>query len=86
MDATVLIGYMAGTLTTVSFLPQVIRSYTTRSTRDISFKMLILFGAGMLLWTIYGILVNSLPIIAANVITFVLVVVLVAMKVHYNKA
>jgi MtN3 and saliva related transmembrane protein len=86
MDATVLIGYLAGTLTTVSFLPQVIRSYTTRSTRDISFKMLILFGAGMLLWTIYGILVNSLPIIAANVITFVLVVVLVAMKVHYNKA
>ncbi len=86
MDATVLIGYMAGTLTTVSFLPQVIRSYTTRSTRDISFKMLILFGAGMLLWTIYGILVNSLPIIAANVITFALVIVLVAMKVHYNKA
>jgi MtN3 and saliva related transmembrane protein len=84
MDATVLIGYMAGTLTTVSFLPQVIRSYTTRSTRDISFKMLILFGAGMLLWTIYGILVNSLPIIAANVITFALVVVLVAMKVHYT--
>jgi MtN3 and saliva related transmembrane protein len=86
MDATVLIGYMAGTLTTVSFVPQVIRSYTTRSTHDISFKMLILFGAGMLLWTIYGIWINSLPIIAANMITFALVVVLVAMKVHYNKA
>jgi MtN3 and saliva related transmembrane protein len=84
MDATVLIGYMAGTLTTVSFVPQVIRSYTTRSTHDISFKMLILFGAGMLLWTIYGILVNSLPIIAANVITFALVIVLVAMKVYYT--
>ena len=86
MDATVLIGYMAGTLTTVSFVPQVIRSYTTRSTHDISFKMLILFGAGMLLWTIYGIWINSLPIIAANMITFALVAVLVAMKVHYNKA
>jgi MtN3 and saliva related transmembrane protein len=43
-----------------------------------------LFGAGMLLWTIYGILVNSLPIIAANVITFALVIVLVAMKVYYT--
>lgn len=84
MDATVLIGYLAGTLTTVSFLPQVIRSYKTRSTHDISFKMLLLFGAGMLLWTIYGILVNSMPIIAANVITFALVVVLMAMKVKYN--
>ena len=84
MDATVLIGYLAGTLTTVSFLPQVIRSYKTRSTHDISFKMLLLFGAGMLLWTIYGFLVNSMPIIAANVITFALVVVLMAMKVKYN--
>jgi len=84
MDATVLIGYLAGTLTTVSFLPQVIRSYKTRSTHDISFKMLLLFGAGMLLWTIYGFLVNSMPIIAANVITFALVVVLIAMKVKYN--
>jgi len=84
MDATVLIGYLAGTLTTVSFLPQVIRSHTTRSTHDISLKMLLLFGAGMLLWTIYGILVNSLPIIAANVITFALVVVLMAMKVKYT--
>ena len=84
MDATVLIGYLAGTLTTVSFLPQVIRSYKTRSTHDISFKMLLLFGAGMLLWTIYGILVNSMPIIAANVITFALVVVLMAIKGKYN--
>ena len=84
MDATVLIGYLAGTLTTVSFLPQVIRSHKTRSTHDISFKMLLLFGAGMLLWTIYGILVNSMPIISANVITFALVVVLMAMKVKYN--
>jgi MtN3 and saliva related transmembrane protein len=84
MDATVLIGYMAGTLTTVSFLPQVIRSWKTRSTHDISFKMLILFAIGMLLWTIYGIWINSMPIIAANVITFALVAVLVAMKVKYN--
>jgi len=84
MDTTILIGYMAGTLTTISFLPQVIRSWRTRSTHDISFVMLTLFGLGMLLWAVYGFWLGSLPIILANTITFALVVVLVAMKVRYK--
>ncbi len=84
METTILIGYMAGTLTTISFLPQVIRSWRTRSTHDISFIMLTLFGLGMLLWAVYGFHIGSLPIILANTITFALVVVLVAMKVRYK--
>ena len=84
MDTTILIGYMAGTLTTISFLPQVIRSWRTRSTHDISFVMLTLFGLGMLLWAVYGFWLGSLPIILANTITLALVVVLVAMKVRYK--
>jgi MtN3 and saliva related transmembrane protein len=84
METTILIGYMAGTLTTISFLPQVVRSWKTRSTHDISFIMLTLFGLGMLLWAVYGFQIGSLPIILANTITFALVVVLVAMKVRYK--
>ena len=84
METTILIGYMAGTLTTISFLPQVIRSWKTRSTHDISFLMLSLFGLGMLLWAVYGFHIGSLPIILANVITFGLVLVLLAMKVQYK--
>jgi len=84
METTILIGYMAGTLTTISFLPQVIRSWKTRSTHDISFLMLSLFGLGMLLWAAYGFFIGSLPIILANVITFALVLVLLAMKVQYK--
>jgi MtN3 and saliva related transmembrane protein len=84
MDTIMLIGYMAGTLTTVSFLPQVIRSWKTKSTHDISFAMLALFGLGMLLWATYGIWINSLPIILANVITFALIIVLLAMKIRYK--
>jgi len=84
METTILIGYMAGTLTTISFLPQVIRSWKTRSTHDISFLMLSLFGLGMLLWAVYGFHIGSLPIILANVITFALVLVLLAMKVQYK--
>ena len=84
MDTVILIGYMAGTLTTISFLPQVIRSWKTKSTHDISFAMLALFGLGMLLWATYGFWINSLPIILANVITFALIIVLLAMKIRYK--
>jgi MtN3 and saliva related transmembrane protein len=84
MDTITLIGYFAGTLTTVSFLPQVIRSWKTKSTHDISFAMLALFGLGMLLWATYGFWINSLPIILANVITFALIIVLLAMKIRYK--
>ena len=80
MDATVLIGYIAGTLTTVSFVPQVVRTWKLKETRDISLAMLLLFAAGILLWTIYGVWIGSLPVIAANIMTFVLVIFLLWMK------
>ena len=84
MDTTVLVGYLAGTLTTISFIPQVIKAWKMRETRDISLAMLVLFGIGILLWTLYGIWTGSLPIIAANVITFFLILVLLFLKVHYS--
>jgi MtN3 and saliva related transmembrane protein len=84
MDITIMIGYFAGTLTTISSLPQVIRTWKLRSTHDFSFAMLTLFGLGMLLWAVYGISINSMPIILANLITFGLILVLVMLKVKYK--
>ena len=84
MDNIVIIGYIAGTLTTASFIPQVIRTWKLKETRDLSLAMLILFAIGILLWTVYGIWINSFPIIAANVITFVLVLFLLWMKTRYR--
>ena len=84
MDTVILIGYMAGTLTTISFLPQVIRTWRMRETKDFSLVMLVLFASGILLWTVYGIWTGSPPIILANVITFLLIIVLVAMKIKYK--
>jgi len=80
MDITVLIGYVAGTLTTVSFVPQVIKTWKLKETRDISLAMLLLFAVGILLWTVYGIWIGSLPVIAANIMTFILVIFLIWMK------
>ena len=84
MDTIVLIGYIAGTLTTLSFVPQVARAWKLKETRDLSLAMLLLFAAGVLLWTLYGIWTGSMPIIAANVITFILILVLLWMKIKYQ--
>ena len=84
MDTIALTGYLAGTLTTISFVPQVLRTWKLRETKDFSLAMLLLFAAGMLLWTASGIWINSVPIIAANVITFGLVLFLLGMKMRYR--
>jgi MtN3 and saliva related transmembrane protein len=84
MDTIVLVGYAAGTLTTISFVPQVYRAWTLKETRDLSLAMLLLFAAGIILWTLYGIWTASLPIIAANVITFCLLLVLLGLKMKYH--
>ena len=84
MDTIALAGYLAGTLTTLSFVPQVLRTWKLRETKDFSLAMLLLFAAGMLLWTAYGIGIASLPVIAANVITFGLVLFLLGMKIRYR--
>jgi len=84
MDAIAITGYIAGTLTTISFVPQVARAWKLKETRDLSLVMLLLFAAGIVLWTVYGLSVGSLPIIAANMITFLLVIVLLALKIRYR--
>jgi MtN3 and saliva related transmembrane protein len=84
MDTITLIGFIAGGLTTLSFLPQVVKTARSRSARDLSESMLLVFLIGLVLWTIYGLQVGSLPIIAANVITIVLVAAILAMKVRFN--
>jgi MtN3 and saliva related transmembrane protein len=83
MDRIVLVGYIAGTLTTLSFIPQVAQAWKLRETRDISLAMLLLFSLGVLLWTLYGVWTASVPIIAANAITFILILILLWMKVKY---
>lgn len=84
MDTIVLVGYIAGALTTISFVPQVIKAWKMRETRDLSLAMLILFGIGIVLWTLYGIWTGSLPIIVANAITFVLILALLVLNVRYR--
>lgn len=84
MDLQNLLGLLAGILTTVSFLPQLTKVIKTKSAKDLSLGMLLIFCIGIILWIIYGILIKSLPIILTNSATLVLVLVLLSFKAKYN--
>jgi len=84
MDNVSLIGYIAATLTTVAFLPQLIKTWQHRSAKDISYAMLLIFSTGVLCWLIYGVLIGSLPIILANSITLVLNLLILSLKIKYG--
>jgi MtN3 and saliva related transmembrane protein len=84
MQLAVLIGSIAATLTTISFIPQVWRVWQTRHTRDISLVMYIAFTSGVAFWLIYGIMLGSWPIIIANGITVCLAGAVLIMKIRFG--
>ena len=86
MDITLLsvIGITAGTLTTLSFVPQVIKALRTRETKDLSLPMYIVLAAGMFLWIIYGFLIQAFPVILANSVSLVFALTLVLLKLRYG--
>lgn len=74
------IGLAAGSLTTLAFLPQVIRVFKTRSVKDISLSMYLIFCTGVCLWLAYGFLINSYSLIIANGMTLILSGIVLVMK------
>ncbi len=85
MNTLDLIGLAAATLTTASFLPQVIRLWRTRDSEGISLITFSVFSAGVILWLIYGILLPSLPIIIANTVTIVLSIAIVVLTIRFRR-
>ena len=84
MDSITFIGLAAATLTTMAFVPQVVRAWRTRSTRDISLPMFLILALGITLWLIYGALIRDLPLIAANSVTLILVLAILFLKLRYK--
>ena len=85
-DMVDLIGVVAGTLTTIAFLPQLLKLYASKSGSDVSARMFLLFSTGVVLWLVYGTLIESAPVIIANMLTLVLSLAILALKVRYSRA
>lgn len=85
MQTTDLLGYVAGTLTTIALLPQVWRTFRTHDVSGISLKMYLIFTAGVAVWLAYGIVLGETPMILANSVSLVLAFVVLAMKLRYGR-
>jgi len=81
-----LLGFAAGTLTTLSFVPQVHKAWRSKRCDDLSLGMLLAFGMGVFLWLIYGLVLRDLPIILANAVTLALILALLWLKARYGRS
>ncbi|WP_081965184.1 SemiSWEET family sugar transporter [Polaribacter sp. Hel1_85] len=84
IDLHEIIGLVAAVFTTASFLPQVFKTYKTKDTSGLSLTMYIVFFTGVVLWSVYGIYINSLSVILANSITAILALYLIFLKLKYK--
>ncbi|MBD1998653.1 SemiSWEET transporter [Leptolyngbya sp. FACHB-541] len=84
-DFTTVLGLVAGALTTIAYLPQLIKTWKSKSAEDLSWSMLITLCVGIVLWLIYGTYVHDLPVILANIVTLVLSSIILILKLRYSR-
>ncbi|MBQ3943148.1 MAG: SemiSWEET family sugar transporter [Elusimicrobia bacterium] len=80
-----ILGYISATLTTIAFLPQIIKTVQTKSAKDVSMGMFVLFTIGVFLWIIYGILTKTYPVLIANAVIFCLALAQIILKIKYDR-
>ena len=79
-----IIGFAAGAFTTLCLVPQVVKAWKSKLTRDISMGWILTLTIGVSLWLIYGVLINSYPIMIANFFTLILTLIILALKIKYK--
>lgn len=84
MDAVEILGLVAACCTTSAFMPQVYRAWKSKSLRDISLFMYLVFFTGTILWFIYGIMIQSISIVLANGVTAALALIIIFLKLKYR--
>lgn len=79
-----LLGLVAGTMTSIAAVPQVVKTLRTRHARDISVWQPLLLSIGVALWIVYGMLIHNLPLIVANIVPLACNALLIGLKLHYS--
>lgn len=85
MQASDILGYLAGTLTTIALVPQVWRTFRTKDVSGISLRMYSIFTLGIAIWLAYGVMLHELPMMLANSVSLVLAACVLAMKLVYGR-
>lgn len=86
MNTTQIVGIVAGILTSISMLPQLIKMVKEKKADDVSLMMLIILVSGLSMWVVYGFLRNDVPIIATNIFSVLLNIVIVILRLKYSKS
>lgn len=84
MNPITTLGLIAAAFTAFSFLPQVIKCWKTKRTKDISFQAYLMIGTGGFLWLVYGVLIHDIPVVAANLIVCSFVATILLLKLKYG--
>jgi len=84
MNGETMLGLVAGAVTSIAAVPQVVRAYRTKRVRDISVWQPVILVAGMILWLAYGVMIGDIPLIAANIFSIVCNGILIVMKFCYR--
>lgn len=79
-----LLGWLAAILTTVAFLPQLLKTWRSKSAKDVSLVMMITFSIGVFLWLVYGLAIQALPVVIANLVTLILALLIIILKIKYR--
>ncbi len=85
MTGVDMLGYSAGFITTLTFLPQVIKTYRERSARDISMNMFLIAAINEVMWIVYGALKQDMVIVLTNVVVLILSTTMIGFKLRYGK-
>lgn len=85
LPGTEWLGLIAGGLTTIAFVPQVVKTWKSKRADDISIAMFTIFSTGVLLWIVYGLLIDSLPVVIANVVTLSLALTILGLKFKFSR-
>jgi len=84
LDPVLITGLIAASLTTFAFLPQSIRAIRTKHTGDLSLTTLIMLEIGIIIWIIYGAMISNIPLLAANIVSFVFITITLILKIKYG--
>jgi MtN3 and saliva related transmembrane protein len=85
MDIIKVTGLVAGTITTISFLPQAIKTWKSKSAKDLSLGMFLIYCIGIALWLVYGIIISDIPLIVANAFTLLLSSTILFFKLRFKE-
>ncbi len=84
MNLITILGLIAATCTTISFLPQAIKTIRSKHTKDLSFGMYAVLTIGVFLWFVYGIFIKDIPVILANGITLIFTATILCLIIKYK--